>query len=73
MLIMWLLMVENTVALVMWSSGMLNQQFRPPEIPPDPPAPPVNNLQDEEDDDGGAVDGDIDSEVILAQKPSESI
>ena len=52
---------------------MLNQQFRPPEIPPDPPAPPVNNLQDEEDDDGGAVDGDIDSEVILAQKPSESI
>ena len=53
--------------------GMLNQQFGPPEIPPAPPAPPANNLQDEEDDDGGAVDGDIDSEVILAQKPSESI
>ena len=48
--------------------GMLDQRFRPPDLPPDPPA---NNLQDE-DDDGGAVDGDIDSEVILAQIPSES-
>jgi len=37
-----------------------------------PPDLPANNLQDEEDDDGGAVDGDIDSEVILAQIPSES-
>ena len=51
--------------------GMLDRQFGLPEIPPDPPDP-ANNLQDEEDDDGGAIDGDIDSEVILAQKPSES-
>ena len=51
--------------------GMLDQQFGPPDPPPDPPDPPANNLQDEEDDDGGAVDGDIDSEVILAQTPSE--
>ena len=50
--------------------GMLDRQFGPPELPPDPPPP--NNLQDVEDDDGGAVDGDIDSEVILAQKPSET-
>ena len=49
--------------------GMLDWQFGPPELPPDPPP---NNLQDVEDDDGGAVDGDIDSEVILAQKPSEA-
>ena len=49
--------------------GMLDRQFGPPELPPDPPP---NNLQDVEDDDGGAVDGDIDSEVILAQKPSET-
>jgi hypothetical protein len=50
--------------------GMLDRQFGPPGLPPfaDPPA---NNIQDEEDDDGGAVDGDIDSEVILAQHPSE--
>jgi hypothetical protein len=46
--------------------GMLNQHFGPPG-----PPLPANNLQDEEDDDGGAVDGDIDSEVILAQHPSE--
>ena len=50
--------------------GMLDQRFGPPDQPPDPPA---NNLRDEEDDDGGAVDGDIDSEVILAQIPSESL
>jgi hypothetical protein len=49
--------------------GMLDRQFGPPDLPPDPPA---NNLQDKEDDDGGAVDGDIDSEVILTQIPSES-
>jgi hypothetical protein len=49
--------------------GMLDQQFGPPDLPPDLPA---NNLQDEDDDDGGAVDGDIDSEVILAQNPRES-
>jgi len=49
--------------------GMLDRRFGPPDLPPDPPA---NNLQDEEEDDGGAVDGDIDSEVILAQIPSES-
>jgi hypothetical protein len=51
--------------------GMLDQQFQVglPDLPPDQPA---NNLQDEEDDDGGAVDGNIDSEVILAQIPSES-
>ena len=49
--------------------GMLDRQLGPPELPPDPPP---NNLQDVEDDDGGAVDGDIDSEVILAQKPSET-
>jgi hypothetical protein len=49
--------------------GILNQQERPPDLPPDPL---VNDLQDEEDDDGGAVDGDIDSEVILAQIPSDS-
>jgi hypothetical protein len=50
--------------------GMLDRRFGPL----DPPLPdlPANNLQDEEDDDGGAVDGDIDSEVILAQIPSES-
>jgi hypothetical protein len=53
--------------------GMLDQQFGPPDLPPDPPNPPANNLQDENDDDGGAFDGDIDSEVILAQKPSETI
>ena len=45
--------------------GMLGPLDPPPDLP-------ANNLQDEEDDDGGAVDGDIDSEVILAQKPSES-
>jgi hypothetical protein len=50
--------------------GMLDRRFGPPELPPDVP---VNNLQDEEDDDGGAVDGDIDSEVILAQIPSETL
>jgi hypothetical protein len=49
--------------------GILNQRGGPPDLPPDPLA---NDLQDEEDDDGGAVDGDIDSEVILAQIPSES-
>ena len=49
--------------------GILNWQEQPPDLPPDPPA---NDLQDEEEDDGGAVDGDIDSEVILAQIPSES-
>ena len=49
--------------------GMLDWRLRPPDLPPDLPA---NNLSDEEDDDGGAVDGDIDSEVILAQIPSES-
>jgi hypothetical protein len=56
--------------------GMLDQQFGPPDLPPDPPNPPnppANNLQDEDDDDGGAIDGDIDSEVILAQKPSETL
>ena len=46
---------------------MLNQRIGPPDLPPEPAA----NLQDDEDDDGGAVDGDIDSEVILAQIPSE--
>jgi hypothetical protein len=49
--------------------GILNQQERSPDLPPDPLA---NDLQDEEDDDGGAVDGDIDSEVIRVQIPSES-
>jgi hypothetical protein len=49
--------------------GMLDQRFGAHDIPLDPLA---NNPQDEEDDDGGAVDGDIDSEVILAQIPSES-
>ena len=49
--------------------SMLDWQLRPPDLPLDLPA---NNLSDEEDDDGGAVDGDIDSEVILAQIPSES-
>ena len=49
--------------------GMLDWRFGPPDLPPDPPA---NNLQDEEDDNGGAVNGDIDSEVILTQIPSES-
>ena len=49
--------------------GMLDQQFGPLDLPPDQPA---NNLQDEENDDGGAVDGNINSEVILAQIPSES-
>jgi hypothetical protein len=50
--------------------GMLNRQFGPPDLLPEPA---VNNIQDEarEDDDGGAMDGDIDSEVILAQIPSE--
>lgn len=47
--------------------GMLNRRIGPPDLPPEPAA----NLQDDEDDDGGAVDGDIDSEVILAQIPSE--
>ena len=49
--------------------GMLDWWLGPPDPLPDLPA---NNLLDEEDDDGGAVDGDIDSEVILAQIPSES-
>jgi len=48
--------------------GMLDRRFGPPDLPD----LPANNLQDEEDDDGGAVDGDIDSEVILAQNPRES-
>ena len=51
------------------AQGILNWQERPPDLPPNPPA---NDLQDEEDDDGGVVDGNIDSEVILAQIPSES-
>jgi hypothetical protein len=50
--------------------GMLDRRFGP--LDPPLPDPLANNLQDEEDDDGGAVDGDIDSEVILAQIPSES-
>ena len=50
--------------------GMLDWQFGPPDLPPDLPA---INPQDEEDDDGGGVDGDIDSEVILTQIPSESL
>ena len=49
--------------------GMLDWQLGPPDPPPDLPA---NNLPDEEDDDGGAVDGNIDSEAILAQILSES-
>jgi hypothetical protein len=49
--------------------GILNQQEQPPDLSPDPL---VNDLQNEEDNDGGAVDGDIDSDVILAQIPSES-
>ena len=48
--------------------GMLDRRFKPPDLPPDPLA---NNLQDDDDDDRGPVDGDIDSEVILAQIPSE--
>ena len=48
---------------------MLDWRLGPPDLLPDLLA---NNLPDEEDDDGGAVDGDIDSEVILAQIPSES-
>jgi hypothetical protein len=49
--------------------GMLDRRFGPPDLPPPDPA---NNPEDDEDDDGGGVDGDIDSEVILAQCPSES-
>ncbi|KIK05406.1 hypothetical protein K443DRAFT_641183 [Laccaria amethystina LaAM-08-1] len=48
--------------------GMLDQRFGPPDFPP-----AANNVQDEEDDDGGAVDGDIDSEVILAQIPIRNL
>jgi len=49
--------------------GMLDQWFGPPDLPSDLT---VNNLQDEGDDDGGAVNGDINSEVILTQIHSES-
>jgi hypothetical protein len=51
--------------------GMLDRHLGPPGLPPPLADPPANNPQDEEDDDGGALDGDIDSEVILAQHPSE--
>ncbi|KAF8815369.1 hypothetical protein BYT27DRAFT_7249257 [Phlegmacium glaucopus] len=51
--------------------GMLHRQPGPPELPP--PDPPANNPEDDEDDDGSAVDGDIDSEVILAQCPIEAL
>ena len=50
--------------------GMLDHWFGPPDLPPDPPA---FNVEDDKDDDGGAIDGDIDSEVILAQIPSENL
>ena len=49
---------------------MLDHRFGPPDLPPDPPA---FNLEDDEDDDGGAIDGDINSEVILAQIHSENL
>jgi hypothetical protein len=48
--------------------GMLDWRFGPPTLPLQPP---TNIHQEEDDDDGGAVDGDIDSEVILAQTPSK--
>ncbi|KAF8801773.1 hypothetical protein BYT27DRAFT_7226673 [Phlegmacium glaucopus] len=51
--------------------GMLHQQTGPPELPP--PDPPANNPEDDKEDDGGAVDGDINSEVILAQLPIQNL
>ena len=47
---------------------LLDWRFGPPTLPLQPP---TNIHQEEDDDDGGAVDGDIDSEVILAQTPSK--
>jgi hypothetical protein len=35
------------------------------------PDPPTHNTGNDDDDDGDAVDEDVDSEVILAQCPSE--
>ena len=49
--------------------GMLGgQQFG---LEPPPPDPPLHDAGDGDDDDGGAVDGDVDNEVVLAQCPSE--
>ena len=50
--------------------GMLDRRFGLHDLAQNPPM--AANADAEEDDDGVAVDGDIDSEVILAQIPSES-
>jgi len=50
--------------------GMLGGQ-RFGLLEPPPLEPPLHDIGDGDDDDGGAVDGDVDSEVVLAQCPSE--
>ena len=51
----------NFQARGMFNSSIFNQ--------PDPQPPPVTQLTYNEDDNGGAVDGDVLGEVILAKKP----
>ena len=53
--------------------GMLGRQRLGPleMLPPDLPIPNARDEDNKDNNDGGAVDGDVDSEVISAQCPSE--
>ena len=42
-------------------------------IEPEPLPPPLTVDEEEDDNDGGAIEGDVLGEVLLAQKPSMSL